>query len=287
VLLDPPIIGALPRRLKENDMKKELDHAGLTEISVFTPDTKLHFSQDKAMDPGDDVPTDTTSKNPLIVVAPAPTPPQQPQQQRLVFCRTWSSEGNHPSYNLPANSNDDLIVAPFSGSDVSSISTSTRGHIQKVFQAAVLERDNKKCVVTGLVYKQGSGNVQAAHIIPVAERKDSARDSAQQAAGLWSVYDTCNGITLEARLHAAFDSYLWCMDERGIFRLSDAERDAAKIKEYGFDAWNGNTLRGLITDRGSGYPTAQLLKARYDLFLSKVDNKKQKEWQKVSRKKNK
>ena len=125
----------------------------------------------------------------------------------------------------------------------------------------------------GLVYKQGSGNAEAAHIIPVAERKNSARDSAQKAAGLWSVYDTCNGISLEARLHTAFDSHLWCMDERAIFRLSDAERDAAKIKEYGLDAWNGNTLHGLITGRGSGYPTAQLLKAQYNLFLSKVDNK--------------
>ena len=74
----------------------------------------------------------------------------------------------------------------------------------------------------------------ALHIIPLAERKDSARDAPQAASGLWSFYDTGNGMSFKARLHAAFDSHLWCMDEGGIFHQSDAERDEAKIREYGF-----------------------------------------------------
>ena len=76
----PKNIGALIKAAKAM-LKKELDHAGLSEIYVFSPDTKPPFSQDKAFDPGDDVPTSTTSKKPLIVVAPAPDPtPQQPHQ---------------------------------------------------------------------------------------------------------------------------------------------------------------------------------------------------------------
>jgi hypothetical protein len=55
--------------------KLELD-AQLNLISAFPPGTAPPFSQDKAIDPGDNVPTDTTSKNPLIVVAP--DPPQRP-----------------------------------------------------------------------------------------------------------------------------------------------------------------------------------------------------------------
>ena len=50
----------------------ELGPALLGEVMVYAPDTERPFSQDKAIDPGDPVPTDTTSKNPLIVVAPNP-----------------------------------------------------------------------------------------------------------------------------------------------------------------------------------------------------------------------
>ena len=342
----PEDVDALARRLKENDMKKELSHAGLTEIYIFPPGTKPPFSQDKALKSWDPIPSNSSGPQPLIVVAPA----QKQQQERQVVCRTWG-ESKYPLRYLPANSYDDLkqqasqqfefdadkvtlyyipnqndltsrkkiqgdtdleefiqiantpavlawergsngspkefpgvIATPFSGSNVSSISTSTRGTIQKDFQTAVLARDKKKCVVSEKIYKPGSGNVQAAHIIPVAKKNDSSLDDARNASGLWSLYDTCNGISLEARLHTAFDSYLWCMDEWGTFHLSDAEKDAAKINEYKLDTLNGKTLK-LNIDGGSGYPTAQLLQARYNLFRSKVDEKKQKEGADVSRKK--
>ena len=73
------------RGIVKDKLKKELDHAGLTEICVFSPGTKPPFSQDKAIDPGDPVPTGTDSRHPLIVVAPAPPPtPQQPQQQQHI-----------------------------------------------------------------------------------------------------------------------------------------------------------------------------------------------------------
>ena len=55
----------------------KLDSTELAEVFVYPSETKPPFSQDKAIDPGDPVPTGTTSKNPLIVVAPA----QKQQQQ--------------------------------------------------------------------------------------------------------------------------------------------------------------------------------------------------------------
>jgi hypothetical protein len=68
-------ISGLARRLKENDMKNDLSHCDRGRIRVYPPGTKPPFSQDKVIDPGDPVPTGTTSRNPLIVVAPDPTTP--------------------------------------------------------------------------------------------------------------------------------------------------------------------------------------------------------------------
>ena len=71
----PVEIEPIPRNI--NALKAvvlpKLDPTELAEVFVYPPDTERPFSQDKAIDPGDDVPTGTTSKNPLIVVAP----PQQ------------------------------------------------------------------------------------------------------------------------------------------------------------------------------------------------------------------
>ena len=53
-------------------LKKGLVHVDPNKIYVYPPDTEPPFSQDKAIDPGDPVPTGTTSKNALIVVALAP-----------------------------------------------------------------------------------------------------------------------------------------------------------------------------------------------------------------------
>ncbi|CAB9505069.1 expressed unknown protein [Seminavis robusta] len=259
---------------------------------------QLYYNKGK--DEPEGRPTSVKKPNdPLIVVAPA-----QKQQQRLEFCRTWSSEGNHLPYNLLAKSYDDLqrqiqgdsdleefiqisntpavlawergsdgsptgfpgeIAAPFSGSNVSSISTSTLGHIQKVFQAALLVRDKRKCVVSGTQYREGSGNVQAAHIIPVAAKK-----RVLEQAKICSIYDTCNGMLLESTLHKAFDSYLWCLNENGVFCVSDAERHQKKIKEYGIAKYRSNVL----DLSGDNFPTKATLRARHALFQSKVDKAK-------------
>jgi hypothetical protein len=54
-------------------MAEELTHCSAAKLVVYPPETTPPLSQDKAIDPGDHVPagTTSTSKNPLIVVAPA------------------------------------------------------------------------------------------------------------------------------------------------------------------------------------------------------------------------
>ena len=71
------------------------------------------------------------------------------------------------------------------------------------------------------------------------------------------------------------------MDEEGKFCLSDAESHAAKIKDYKLAKWEGNSLNLNIGFHPDA-PTKETLKTRYNLFLSEVDKKKQKEWQRVS-----
>ncbi|KAG7372872.1 HNH endonuclease [Nitzschia inconspicua] len=178
----------------------------------------------------------------------------------------WEQGSDGSPKELPGE-----IALPFSGSAASSLSTSTRGYIQKLFQAQLLERDKSKCVVSGKQFKQGSGNVEAAHIIPVASPLN-----VRHRAGLRGLYDTRNGMLLESRLHKAFDSYVWCMNEEGKFCLSDAKCHIAEIGKYELSQWEGKTLNlriGIDPDA----PTKATLKARYDLFLAKVKEKKQKE----------
>ena len=352
----PDDVADLAEAVKDK-MAEELTHCSAATLVVFPPETKPPFSEQTSTRGNKtlkELIDELGNKNPrvcigcdhpLIVVAPDPKKKQQ-QLQRLVLCRTWSSEGNHLPYKLPVNSHDDLkrqasrkfkfdadkvtlyyipnrndltsrkkiqgdsdleefiqiantpavlawergsdgspteppgeipapfsgsnvleppgeILAPFSGSNVSSISTSTRGHMQKFFQTAVLERDKQKCVVSGKVYKQDSGNVEAAHIIPVASPPDVRRQ-----AGLRGLYDTRNGMLLESRLHEAFDSFVWCMDEEGKFRLSDAESHTAKIKDYELAKWEGNSLN-LNIGSDPDAPTKETLKARYEFFRTR------------------
>ena len=66
----PEDVADLKELLKTEKAKKTLEHCDALKLRVFPPGTKAPFLQDKAIDAGDDVPSVTTSKNPLIVVAP-------------------------------------------------------------------------------------------------------------------------------------------------------------------------------------------------------------------------
>ena len=59
----------------------KLDPTELAEVFVYPPGTTPPFSQDKAIDPGDPVPTGTTSRNPLMVKPD----PQQPANGKRRF----------------------------------------------------------------------------------------------------------------------------------------------------------------------------------------------------------
>jgi hypothetical protein len=78
---DPPVIAALVKQAAKEELKKELDHAGLTEIYVYSPETKPPFSEANSIRPGKklvdlfeelkNTTPHTSDDHPLIVVAPA------------------------------------------------------------------------------------------------------------------------------------------------------------------------------------------------------------------------
>ena len=87
-------------------------HAPLNEIYACLPGTTPPFSEANAVDPGDDVPPGTTSKNPLIVVAPQLQPaggeytlgpPQQKQQQQQVYVMNFVVKGASQSKGARGN----------------------------------------------------------------------------------------------------------------------------------------------------------------------------------------
>ena len=64
-------IDALAEAVKDK-RQVALNHCDAADLAVYLADAMPPFSQAKAIDPGDDVPTSTTSRNPLIVLAPNP-----------------------------------------------------------------------------------------------------------------------------------------------------------------------------------------------------------------------
>ena len=101
-------IGGLIKATKE-ELKKELDHAGHTEMVVYPPGTQPRLAQGNSIKPGkklaelieelkDETPP-TSDDYPLIVVAPAPAPHPQGQGKQLSCSRSpWNgriSENSH------------------------------------------------------------------------------------------------------------------------------------------------------------------------------------------------
>ena len=79
----PEDVADLKELLKTEKANKTLEHCDALKLRVFPPGTKAPFLQDKAIDPGNDVPPGTTSKNPLIVVAPDPQQPAKNGKKRF------------------------------------------------------------------------------------------------------------------------------------------------------------------------------------------------------------
>ena len=154
--------------------------------------------------------------------------------------------------SLPSNT-----VTRVSSSDLGSTpSSGTRGHIQKKFRDSVRSRDERKCVLSAVTLREKTGNLEAAHIIGVELSLVNTRES----AGVLNEYDTTNGMLLEKSLHVAFDAFKWCMDDTGKVHVrDDAKEDIGK--------WEGKFLNLQVGE--ANYPSKQLLRARYELYLSK------------------
>jgi hypothetical protein len=152
------------------------------------------------------------------------------------------------------------------GSD--STTSSTRGHQQTSFRNALRKRDAYKCVVTGLEFLKGTNNIVAAHIFGV----EPALRKQREAAGVFNSYDTTNGFMLSAKWHLGFDQFQWCPNSEGqICVAKDAKDDMYQPFR------NGKSK--LVTPGNSAgqhaWPSADLLDARYRLFIERVRQRAQ------------
>jgi hypothetical protein len=69
----PKNVYALKKKVKEDNVNK-LKHADAADLKVYPSGTTVPESTE-SLDPGDPVPADTSSKMPLIVIAPKPEQP--------------------------------------------------------------------------------------------------------------------------------------------------------------------------------------------------------------------
>ena len=162
-------------------------------------------------------------------------------------------------YLSPASLPSDTVTR-VSSSDTSPASSSTRGYVQKKFRNAVRHRDDFKCVVSGTVLRDKTGNVQAAHILGI----ESSLKHFREEAGVLNEYDTTNGMLLEQSLHVAFDAYRWCMDQTGTIRVNTAVKENEELAK-----WDGRKIGLRIGE--ANYPSEELLKVRYKLYCEKIN----------------
>ena len=63
-------------------------HAAPAELKVYAADTLVHIEPETdCLDPGDPIPTDTSSRRPLIIIVPVQEPTKQQQNGKLRCCR--------------------------------------------------------------------------------------------------------------------------------------------------------------------------------------------------------
>lgn len=141
-----------------------------------------------------------------------------------------SVEENSPK-NSPCNDNISLH-----SSNVSALTSTTRGSMQDNFHSRVLKRDNEHCVFCG---EDTKAHLKAAHIFDVFRANYIPPDDKKflQQYELIDLYDTSNGITLCADCHFAFDALLCCVDvvddngvAKHILKVAEALKQSA---EYG------------------------------------------------------
>jgi len=95
---------------------------------------------------------------------------------------------------------------------------------------------------------------------------DDAWKDARMKGGVLNPYDTSNGILLESILHAAFESYQWCMDVFLVVHVSMVG------KANGLGQYEGQRMN-LPVDKSS-YLWRQTLRVRFDRFQKAVPDQR-------------
>ena len=167
-----------------------------------------------------------------------------------------------PSAESPIENPQHMERADSSVHSSSDAEGSTRGHEQARFREFLEERDGYQCVVTGKRKVRNSNNVVAAHVVGV---KCSVED--RKAAGVYKQeYANVNGMLLDAKWHAAFDSYLWCPDRDAVIHLSSEIMDNDEYVE--FRPFAGRSLRFQEPLRPSQpRPTPDVLAHRFVMYV--------------------
>ena len=98
--------------------------------------------------------------------------------------------------------------------------------LHRGFRAALLLRDasgsqDAHCALCGSL-----SDVLAAHVLPPQEHSDPFMPddelrAVMMAAGLFNLYDTCNGFLLHDQCLSFFESFLWSVDSEGKVVMSD------------------------------------------------------------------
>jgi predicted restriction endonuclease len=118
-----------------------------------------------------------------------------------------------------------------------SIKKDRNKHLQSIFRNEVLNRYNKRCIVTG----NFEDECQACHIIPLCEINEN-------------LYDVNNGLFLSSNLHNTFDKNYWTINPYNL-----------KIEILKYVIGNSiNKYDGLLLNELEKYPqTINYLKKRY------------------------
>jgi hypothetical protein len=180
----------------------------------------------------------------------------------VIYVFAYTDDGLPSPHQLPSPVTS---VVSF-GSD--STTSSTRGHQQTSFRNAVRKRDANKCVVTGLEFVKGTSNVVAAHIFGV---EPSLRKQRQEA-GVFNSYDTTNGFMLSAKWHLGFDQFQWSPNGKGQICVAEDAKDDM------YQPFRNGKSKLVSPGNSAGqhaWPSADLLNARYHLFIERVRQRMQ------------
>ena len=166
---------------------------------------------------------------------------------KTMLSKIMVSLGFHSPVKPPEDENmSSLSDGEYSGGD------SGRGSVQAYFRRCVLKRDGSSCLFCN---NSSVSLLKAAHLFDVFRAKDIPEGDTDflRKYGLINIFDTCNGITLCAECHSAFDALLVCIRIQNYKskKYSIEVANALLSQQHEEDKWN------LINGKEINMPTIE------------------------------